>query len=115
MLFRSDTSRAAIRAVESVNRQAGRTVAAYTYDAGPNCVIYFLREDTELVVAPFYAALSKAEGWKEGASAAKADIQLEEHITSILVDGVTSVIQTGIGGGPSKSDNHLIGEDGNPI
>lgn len=115
IFYMNDTSRAAIRAVESVNRQAGRTVAAYTYDAGPNAVIYFLREDTETVVAPFYAALSKTSGWKEGASAAKADIQLEDHITSILAEGVTSVIQTGIGGGPSKSDKHLIDEAGNAL
>lgn len=115
IFYMNDTSRAAIRAVDTINKQAGRTIAAYTYDAGPNCVIYFLREDTETVVAPFYAALSNVAGWKEGASAAKGDIKLEDHITSILADGVTSVIQTGIGGGPSKSDNHLISEEGNPL
>lgn len=108
----NDTSRAAIRAVESINKQAGRTVAAYTYDAGPNCVIYFPAEDKDLVVAPLYAALGKTPGWKEGASSAKADIKLEDHVAEILAEGVTSVIQTVVGGGPSKSDNHLVAEDG---
>lgn len=115
IFYMNDTSRAAIRAVDSINRQAGRTIAAYTYDAGPNCVIYFLRGDTDTVVQPIYAALSGVPGWKEGASSAKGDIKLEDHITSTLAEGVTSIIQTGIGGGPSKSDRHLIGEDGNPL
>ena len=106
---------AAIRAVESINQQAGRTIAAYTYDAGPNCVIYFLEEDEQTVVGAFYKFLSGVGGWKEEAKQAKTSVEIPEQTVSILKDGVGRVIQTGVGEGPEKTDEFLIAEDGSPV
>lgn len=115
IFYLNDVSKAAIRAVESINKQAGRTIAAYTYDAGPNCVVYFLEEDKEAVVGAFYSVLSGVKGWKEGAASAKSDIKLDDHVAGILAEGVSSVIMSGVGEGPSKSDEHMVGEDGTPV
>lgn len=115
IFYMNDASRAAIRAVEAINQQAGKTIAAYTYDAGPNCVIYFLEEDAATVVGAFYRFLSGVGGWKDEAKEAKSSVEIPENIVSILKDGVGRVIQTGVGEGPEKTDEFLIAEDGSPV
>jgi diphosphomevalonate decarboxylase len=39
--YLNPTSFAAIKLVGDINKKAGKTIAAYTFDAGPNAVIYF--------------------------------------------------------------------------
>jgi diphosphomevalonate decarboxylase len=39
--YMNPTSYAAIRLVGDINEKAGKNIAAYTFDAGPNAVIYF--------------------------------------------------------------------------
>lgn len=115
IFYMNDVSRAAVRAVEAVNAGVGRTVAAYTFDAGPNAVIYYLEEETEAVLGTFYPLLQGTDGWKDGASGFKSTVQLDEAITSTLKSGVSRVIQTGVGEGPLKSDVYLVSEDGKPL
>lgn len=115
IFYMNDASRAAIRAVEAINTQAGKTIAAYTYDAGPNCVIYFLEEDEATVIGAFYKFLNGVSGWKATAAEAKSSVELAENIAGILKDGVGRVIQTGVGEGPEKTDEFLIAEDGQAV
>ncbi|KAI0512937.1 diphosphomevalonate decarboxylase [Xylaria bambusicola] len=106
--YMNDTSRAAVRAVEAINAAAGKTIAAYTYDAGPNCVVYYLEKDTAAVVGTFYPLLTTTEGWKaEAKSYASGGVQLEEAVASLIQGGISRVIQTGVGEGPVKTDQHL--------
>ncbi|CAH0015196.1 unnamed protein product [Clonostachys rhizophaga] len=114
IFYMNDASRAAIRAVEAINSQAGKTVAAYTYDAGPNSVIYFLEEDAATVVGAFHEVLGAVGGWKDGAATLKSSAKIPEQTAAILKDGVSRVIQTGVGSGPVKTDEFLITEDGQP-
>ena len=51
IFYMNDVSKAIIRLVHVLNEHAGRVVAAYTFDAGPNAVIYTLAEVTETDVA----------------------------------------------------------------
>merc|ERR1712025_811818 len=112
IFYMNDASRAAIRAVEALNAAAGKTIAAYTYDAGPNCVIYFLEENQETVVGAFYKFLGGVSGWKDSAAKAQSAVDLPENIVSILKDGVGRVIQTSVGEGPQKTEEYLIDEAG---
>lgn len=115
IFYMNDASRAAIRAVEAVNAQAGRTVAAYTYDAGPNAVIYFLEQDYATVVGAFYRFLSGVSGWKDAAAQAKSTVEIPDNIADILKDGVGRVIQTSVGEGPQKTDEFLVDEQGQAV
>ena len=115
IFYMNDVSRAAIRAVEAINAAAGRVVAAYTFDAGPNAVIYYLDEDTALVVGAFYHILEKVDGWKAAAKELSPSVTLDENIAAQLRDGVGRVIQTGVGSGPVKVDEHLVASDGTPV
>ncbi|OAL70683.1 diphosphomevalonate decarboxylase [Trichophyton violaceum] len=113
--YLNDTSRAAIRAVHDINRAAGRSVCAYTFDAGPNAVIYYLEKDADCVLGTFKSILTSAtEGWES------ADIKntnlLEQSIdpraAELLSRGVGRVFLTGVGGGPISKKEHLVSESG---
>lgn len=115
IFYMNDVSRAAVRAVEAINAAAGRTVAAYTFDAGPNAVIYFLEEDREHVLGVFHPLLPKVDGWKAGVQDLKSPVQLDEAVASSIQSGVSRVIMTGVGEGPQKSDVYLVSEEGKPV
>jgi diphosphomevalonate decarboxylase len=115
IFYMNDVSRAAVRAVETINSAAGRTVAAYTFDAGPNAVVYYLEEDSQAVLGAFYPLLAEIEGWKEAAKGFKSDLQLGDGIASTLRGGVSRVIMTGVGEGPTKTDVFLVSQEGKPL
>ncbi|KAK7728751.1 diphosphomevalonate decarboxylase, partial [Cytospora paraplurivora] len=106
IFYMNDVSRAAVRAVEKINQAAGRTVAAYTFDAGPNCVVYYLEKDQAAVVGTFNALLAETEGWKAAAKDIKADVEVD------LDETVVTNPETGVGEGPVKTDEMLVTEDG---
>ena len=113
IFYLNDVSRAAIRAVELVNQYAGRTIAAYTFDAGPNAVIYYLEQDKELVVGAFGCLFGQVDGWKAEAKVAE-DVKAihDASLVDMLKKGVKRVIMTAVGEGPIRTDQHLIDERG---
>ncbi|KAH8906688.1 diphosphomevalonate decarboxylase [Coniochaeta sp. PMI_546] len=116
IFYMNDVSRAAVRAVEAINAHAGRAVAAYTFDAGPNAVIYYLEKDTEVVVGTLYHVLGDTEGWKkEVLSGLKASMSLDSGVAALLKGGISRVIMTPVGEGPQKTDKFLVAEDGTPV
>ena len=118
IFYMNDISKAAIRAVENINARAGKIIAAYTFDAGPNAVIYYLDEDREAVVGPFKRALGEKEGWlgPQGTVIGYSEIAPEDEIVMAkLKSGVSRVILTGVGEGPIKVQEHLVDELGQPV
>lgn len=121
IFYMNDISRAAIRLVHDINCAVGRTVCAYTFDAGPNAVIYYLEKDSELVAGTFKAILSSsADGWdgpfgeplKNITSPGVSLDKLDSRAVDILKEGVSRVILTGVGEGPVSVDEHLVSETG---
>ena len=117
IFYLNDTSRAAIRAVDRINEKAGRTVAAYTFDAGPNAVIYYQQEDQDIVAGPFKAALGEKDGWtgEQGAAiSASSEAYEDDPVMAKLKAGVSRVILTSVGEGPISVQEHLVDEQGQP-
>jgi diphosphomevalonate decarboxylase len=120
IFYLNDVSRAAIRLVNDINRVAGKVVAAYTFDAGPNAVIYYLDEVSEIVGGTFKAILGgELEGWEgpfgdrlKGVSAGVDLNSLDSRAIEVLKTGISRVILTGVGEGPEKIDTHLVSEKG---
>ncbi|WEW55516.1 diphosphomevalonate decarboxylase [Emydomyces testavorans] len=116
IFYINDTSRAAIRVVHDINRAAGETICAYTFDAGPNAVIYYLEENSERVLGTFKQVLNPAmEGWAETKSAQDVTSFLEalnSRAVEMLNTGVSRVIVTSVGEGPLKVSSHLVSESG---
>jgi diphosphomevalonate decarboxylase len=118
IFYMNDTSRAAVRAVESINESAGKAVAAYTFDAGPNAVVYYEEENEKLVAGAFKALLEDKEGW-EGERGTKVKFgdarMLEPAVARLLKEGISRVILTGVGEGPIRVESHLVDEKGNAV
>ncbi|ORY08898.1 diphosphomevalonate decarboxylase [Clohesyomyces aquaticus] len=122
IFYLNDVSRAAIKTVECINAATGKIVAAYTFDAGPNAVIYYLEENEKAVVGVFKAMIGGKDGWKgargekvegnkEGLEAVAKDAGVA---VDLLKEGVSRIILTGVGEGPEKTDDSLIDEKGEP-
>lgn len=137
IFYLNDVSRAAIQAVQAINEKEGRLVAAYTFDAGPNAVVYYEQGMRETVLGGFRSAVGEKEGWggrtpgqkgkdeetKTKSSAVeppsknnpeKIDTEDEKPYTTILRNGIKRVIHTSVGDGPVSVQDHLIDEEGNP-
>jgi diphosphomevalonate decarboxylase len=116
--YMNETSWAAIRVVEALNAAAGKTVAAYTFDAGPNAVIYHLEENESKVTGVLKSVIGDKDGW-QGARGAKVEAQdaafLPQVAVQTLKDGVSRVILTGVGGDPVRVEEHLVDEKGEAI
>lgn len=119
IFYMNDVSRAAVRLVEGINERAGRCVAAYTFDAGPNAVVYYLDEDEESVAGLFKGLLGDKEGWDgergRAVKASETTAHVDERAARLLRDGVSRVILTGVGEGPISVQDHLIDEQGEPV
>ncbi|EER43586.1 diphosphomevalonate decarboxylase [Histoplasma capsulatum var. duboisii H88] len=118
--YLNDVSRAAIRLVHDINRAAGEIICAYTFDAGPNAVIYYLGKDSEHVIGTFKSILkAETEGWDGVYGGAVKHIKcgiplenLDSRAVAELKGGVNTVILTGVGEGPQKVGQHLVSETG---
>ncbi|KAK2749589.1 diphosphomevalonate decarboxylase [Myotisia sp. PD_48] len=114
--YLNDVSRAAIRAVHDINHAAGRTICAYTFDAGPNAVIYYLEKESEAVIGTFRSILTSAtEGWTSAPVASTNSALLEAvdpRAVNLLGNGISRVILTSVGEGPIKQETHLISKSG---
>lgn len=116
IFYLNDISHAAIRVVEEINKHAGRTIAAYTFDAGPNCVIYYLEESEQQVLAPLKSALGQLNGWsKKSELVASVPTGFEKRFLEKLTTGIERVILTSIGEGPLDSTAQLIDSKGEPL
>ena len=109
IFYMTDVSRAAVRMVEALN--AARTVAAYTFDAGPNPVIYYLAADERAVAGAFKALLPHVDGWQgaRGAAVEAVDggLEVDDSVAELLRNGIERVILTAVGDGPRSTDAHL--------
>ena len=117
IFYLNDISRGIIRLVEELNRVAGEIVAAYTFDAGPNAVIYYLEENSEWIMAMLKMCFQGVPGL-EGATAGD-QLQLQDFdilLFKPVLDGVSRIILTRVGGGPEKVvGKSLIDDQGEPI
>lgn len=116
--YLNDVSWAAVNAVETCNRKAGKLVAAYTFDAGPNAVIYYLEENAHKVAGVFKHWLWRVPGWdgEFGSSIQPNEMGALESKTIItLKSGVSRVICTAVGPGPEIADKHLVDALGRPV
>lgn len=113
IFYMNDASRAAIRTVEEINRVAGATIAAYTFDAGPNCVVYYLAENEEAVLGPLRAVIDN-DAWAECRSVeARLPTGFDPRFKDVLSANITRVILTSVGDGPAiVNDLSLINDKG---
>ncbi|GAA5935548.1 diphosphomevalonate decarboxylase MVD1 [Sporobolomyces koalae] len=121
IFYLNDTSRQIIQLVEELNRasvEAGLgLVAAYTYDAGPNAVLYVERKHTQLVLQTVLEYFPQREPIQVESAVETPKTFNRQVIQRQEVGAVTRIIQTRVGDGPRVLDTNqhgLFGPDGFP-
>ncbi|EDO18751.1 hypothetical protein Kpol_1028p24 [Vanderwaltozyma polyspora DSM 70294] len=122
IFYMNDTSRKIIRLVHSINAFYNETIVAYTYDAGPNAVLYYLEENESKLFAFIYKLFDKVSGWETKYTEAELNDFLKEFDQSVspkldfelddeIYRGVSRVILTRAGPGPQDTTECLIDEN----
>lgn len=110
IFYLNDTSRAAIRLCEAINTAHDRLICAYTFDAGPNAVVYYLADQEEDVAGVFKSFLGGQIGWdgKRGQAVKPSGVPKgAEKAVEVLKQGIRRVILTGVGDAPRRVEEHL--------
>ncbi|KAK3691602.1 diphosphomevalonate decarboxylase [Vermiconidia calcicola] len=111
IFYMNDVSRSAVRMCEAINFSHDKLVCAYTFDAGPNAVIYYLDEHENEVAGTFKGLVGGVKGWEgKRGQAVKDGAKLPEGtevVAEILKKGISRVILTGVGDGPRRTEEHL--------
>ncbi|KAK6867509.1 Diphosphomevalonate decarboxylase [Candida tropicalis] len=94
IFYLNDTSKRIIKLVEGINKES--IIAAYTFDAGPNAVIYYDAANEDKVLSELYKSFGHVQGWKKTYNA------------ETPIQGVSRIIQTSIGQGPQVTKESLI-------
>lgn len=119
IFYMNDTSKKIIKLCHQINAFYNETVVAYTFDAGPNAVLYYLKENEQKLFAFIYKTFNKVSGWEikfsseelaqfikhfDAAVAKDLDFEIDDE----LYQGVSRVILTQVGPGPQPTDECLI-------
>jgi len=113
IFYLNEESKAAIQFCVEFNQACGRIVVAYTFDAGPNAVFYFLEEDESNLLGALQPVLGDCEGFlrKDDSPPIYSPSQ---WVSDLLTAGIQRVILTGVGDGPKEQSQHLLDEAGLP-
>lgn len=114
IMYLNDASRAAMQTVTAINDKAGKIIAAWTNDAGPNTVVYYEEKNTDAVLGVFKNLLSGTDGWKENVKIQDAK-HVDPRTAEALKCGISGVILTGVGEGPIPVKESLIKDNGEPL
>jgi diphosphomevalonate decarboxylase len=111
IFYLNDVSKYVVTLLSRFNAHAGEVKAAYTFDAGPNCVIYARKADVPALLAlvrhylPATAAPADGEPFFRGLSSVDAIPAVPADVEAALKmepqpDSIKYVIHTKIGEGP---------------
>uniref|UniRef100_A0A4W3IWT2 Diphosphomevalonate decarboxylase n=1 Tax=Callorhinchus milii TaxID=7868 RepID=A0A4W3IWT2_CALMI len=123
IFYLNNISRRIINLVHKYNSHHGETRVAYTFDAGPNAVIYTLHQHVEEfveVVKHFFPPEENGGQFLKGLPVKSVSLS-EQLKSSIQTDpvkaGIQYIISTKVGPGPQLMEgpnHHLLGKDGLP-
>ncbi|XXZ98580.1 diphosphomevalonate decarboxylase [Meyerozyma guilliermondii] len=113
IFYLTDTSKKIIKLVHQLNDAEGKIIAAYTFDAGPNAVIYYEQQNESKVLGLIHKHFSSIPGWDkvDTSKLETVDIAADENIHK----GVSKLILTSVGLGPQETSESLISKTGEPL
>ncbi|MGH0153433.1 UNVERIFIED_CONTAM: hypothetical protein FKN15_066718 [Acipenser sinensis] len=123
IFYLNDVSKRIISLVHRYNTYYGRTRLAYTFDAGPNAVVYTLEEHVDEfveLIKQYFPPETNGEQFLKGLAVSPVSVT-EELKSAIGMEscprGISYIINTKAGPGPRVVEDtslHLLGSDGLP-
>jgi len=122
--YMNEISHNIVRLVEAFNKESVR--AAYTFDAGPNAVIYILQKDVTAFTAQVVKLFPPADGValesyvREPSNEALLKRVQEAEVSPLDVDlapkpgQLQYILSTRVGAGPRVISQHMLDESGVP-
>ncbi len=111
IFYMNDTSKRIVKVITTLNEIYGRNVAAYTFDAGPNAVIYYEDKDEDLILGILHRFFGNVPGWTKK-SGKTFNVPLKFPIgkfdEDVFSKGVSRVILTSVGEGPTLATESLL-------
>lgn len=127
IFYLNDVSRSIIQLIEEINRASladgGGYIAAYTFDAGPNAVIYALERNMPTIIAGINWFFPTDEPFSDPFEMTKKEVSMPKGFEAGMMrsggwekGAVKSLIHTRVGDGPRRLEVEasLLGEDGMP-
>lgn len=114
IFYLNDTSKKIIKLVHKLNEQEGKIIAAYTFDAGPNAVIYYEEKNENKVLGLIHKYFNQVPGWEKVASQVSNFEDSNIEFDTDAYKGVSRIILTKIGSGPQETTQSLVNEQGLP-
>lgn len=128
IFYMNDTSKRVVNLCHKINDYYGENVVAYTFDAGPNAVLYYLKENEHKFLPILNEILSDITGWDSKFDDNKLKSwknlytnqfkgKFEEILATYrndqydIVQNVTRIISTGVGEGPKSTNEFLINKE----
>ncbi|KAG8806623.1 diphosphomevalonate decarboxylase [Serendipita sp. 399] len=118
IFYMNDTSRAIVQVITEYNRTCGKIKAAYTYDAGPNAVIYTLRENVKEIVSLLLHYFPLSQTYEDPSKLFEGEGTIKTGVPPGFNEGVAKVAAAGVGDGPrvlKKDEESLLNSAGLPI
>ncbi|EEQ39326.1 hypothetical protein CLUG_03454 [Clavispora lusitaniae ATCC 42720] len=114
IFYLNDTSKKIIKLIHKLNEQEGKIIAAYTFDAGPNAVIYYEEENVTKVLGLIHKYFHQVPGWEKIADKVNGFEDSTIEFDTDAYKGVSRIILTKIGSGPQETTQSLVNEKGLP-
>ncbi|KAG8811619.1 diphosphomevalonate decarboxylase [Serendipita sp. 401] len=130
IFYMNDTSRAIVQVITEYNRacvaSGGKIKAAYTFDAGPNAVIYTLEENVKEIVSMLLHYFPLPQAYEDptklftgATSVSSLPLGFNEGVVKVAAPGsVSRLIHTRVGDGPrvlKEEKESLLDSAGMPI
>lgn len=111
--YLNDTSMRVMKLVHTLNAAANEIIAAYTFDAGPNAVIYYLEENERVVLGLLHELFGSVEGWEKVDTSEFAVLEAfpADQLDHDIAQGVSKIILTRVGPGPQDTEQCLINKE----
>lgn len=124
IFYINDTSKQIINLCHKINSFYETNVVAYTFDAGPNAVLYYLKENENKILSILNEVCATITGWDGNFTQEQIEswtayykAELMHQFNSILTtyrdeiaQKVTRIISTEVGPGPQHTEESLIDE-----
>lgn len=114
IFYLNDTSKKIIKFIHQLNEIEGKIIAAYTFDAGPNAVIYYESQNELKVLGNLYKYFHQVSGWEKFDNSKVNSEDVKVIADDQIYNGVSKIILTSIGNGPQDTNESLVNDQGLP-